>query len=110
MHMPRDSQASAQIVATPPELLITATRLPREGVGGEQLGDVEQLFQGIGPDDAGLMEQGLHLGIVPGLAPMWSGPCVAQPGSARSSRTGRLLPGDPAGQPGEAAGFPKVSR
>ena len=52
------SQASASRMPGPPALVTTPTRRPgRQRLRGEQRGDVEELLERVGADDAGLLEQ-----------------------------------------------------
>jgi hypothetical protein len=65
MTRPCASQALAQIVSTPPELLTMATRLAAwQGLAREQRGDVEHLLERVRADDARLPEERLDVRLV----------------------------------------------
>ena len=64
---PAASHASAHRIPRPPALVTTATDRPRrQRLGGKQRGDVEQLAERVGADDAGLAEQRVDRLLGPG--------------------------------------------
>ena len=86
---PRASHASAQIVRTPPELLMMATRLPaRQRLVREQNRHVEHLLERVGANHAGLLEQRLDVDLA--LDEIRAGAVDADVGARRRRRPARL--------------------